>query len=97
MTRPGDQKQQPLVKLGAGPDGSGLTLTGYPAAQESRVVRGTVKSSSVQVSSQKQDQENDDDQAEQSATIVRRSPPRAPTVVEASTAEEKHQHQDDQN
>ena len=29
-----DQKQKPLVKLGAGTDGSGLMLTGDPATQE---------------------------------------------------------------
>ena len=29
-----DQKHQPLVKLGAGADGSGLMLTGDPATQE---------------------------------------------------------------
>jgi hypothetical protein len=29
-----DQQQKPLVKLGAGPDGSGLMLTGDPARQD---------------------------------------------------------------
>jgi hypothetical protein len=29
-----DQKQKPLVKLGAGTDGSGLMLTGDPATQD---------------------------------------------------------------
>jgi len=29
-----DEKQKPLVKLGAGADGSGLMLTGDPAARE---------------------------------------------------------------
>ena len=38
-----DQKQKPLVKLGAGADGSGLMLTGDPATQDWSGIQVTAK------------------------------------------------------